>query len=86
MITFDMARRLPFRLRPGPLQAAIARGVHFEICYSAALRDETARRNFFSNSTGAPSRPTFCERLLFRAVPMISKDDQKEGQFSASHG
>ncbi|KAK9918607.1 hypothetical protein WJX75_005327 [Coccomyxa subellipsoidea] len=51
VITFDMARRLPFRLRPGPLQAAVARGVHLEICYSAALRDEIARRNFFSNAS-----------------------------------
>ena len=56
VITFDMARRLPFRLRPGPLQAAVARGVHLEICYSAALRDEIARRNFFSNASGGDSR------------------------------
>ena len=54
LITFDMARRLPFRLRPGPLQAAVKRGVHLEICYAAALRDETSRRNFFSNASGAP--------------------------------
>ncbi len=53
MITFDMARRLPFRLRPGPLQAAVKRGLHLELCYSAALRDETSRRNFFSNASGA---------------------------------
>ncbi|BDA47015.1 Ribonuclease P protein subunit p30 [Coccomyxa sp. Obi] len=51
VITFDMARRLPFRLWPGPLQAAVKRGVHLEICYSAALRDETSRRNFFSNAS-----------------------------------
>ena len=53
IITFDMARRLPFRLRPGPLQAAVKRGLHLEICYAAALRDETSRRNFFSNASGA---------------------------------
>lgn len=52
IITLDLGRRLPFWLRPGPLQAAVKRGVHFEVCYAAALRDEGSRRNFFANATG----------------------------------
>lgn len=50
MITFDLSKRLPFRFKPGPLQAALKRGLHFEICYASALREETARRNFFANA------------------------------------
>lgn len=52
IIAIDMSRRLPFRFRPGPVLAAVKRGVHFEICYAAALRGEAARRNLFANSTG----------------------------------
>ena len=31
MITFDLSKRLPFRFKPGPLQAALKRGLHFEV-------------------------------------------------------
>lgn len=50
IITFDFSKRLPFRLKPGPLQSALKRGLFFEICYAPALREETARRNFFTNA------------------------------------
>lgn len=50
IITFDLAKRLPFRLKSGPLQAAIKRGIFFEILYAPALREETARRNVFTNA------------------------------------
>ena len=30
LICLDLAKRLPFRLKPPLLQAAVARGVHFE--------------------------------------------------------
>ena len=32
IISLDLAKRLPFKLKPGPLQAALKRGVHFEVC------------------------------------------------------
>jgi hypothetical protein len=65
IIALDLSRRLPFRLRPGPVQAAAKRGVHFEICYAAALRSEAARRHFFANATGAPPFPwSFCHRAV----------------------
>ncbi|KAL0035690.1 hypothetical protein WJX79_008885 [Trebouxia sp. C0005] len=50
IITFDLSKRLPFRFKPGPLQVALKRGLHLEICYASALREETARRNFFANA------------------------------------
>lgn len=31
IISLDLAKRLPFRLKPGPLQAAVKRGLHFEV-------------------------------------------------------
>lgn len=31
IITFDLAKRLPFRLKPGPLQSALQRGLFLEV-------------------------------------------------------
>ncbi len=50
LITLDMSQRLPFKLRPQHLQAAVQRGVHFEVLYSCALRDPMSRRHLFSNA------------------------------------
>ena len=52
VIAFDLARRLPFRLRPAALAAAVKRGVALELCYAPALRDDAARRNLFGNAAG----------------------------------
>ncbi len=60
LITLDLARRLPFRLRPAALAAAAARGVAFELCYAPALRDEAARRNLFGNAAGAGAAVAKC--------------------------
>ncbi len=64
LIGLDLGRRLPFRLRPGPLQTAVKRGLHFELCYAPALRDEASRRNIFANATGGGSAffsvPSMC--------------------------
>ena len=45
-----MTQRLPFKLRPQHLKAAVDRGIHFELLYSSALRDPASRRHMFSNS------------------------------------
>ena len=52
IITFDLSKRLPFRLKPALLQEAVNRGIHLEICYAAAIRDEGARRTCFTNALG----------------------------------
>ena len=52
IIAFDLSKRLPFRLKPALLQAAVKRGLHLEICYAAALREEGARRSCFANALG----------------------------------
>lgn len=52
IITFDLSKRLPFRLKPAALQEAVKRGAHLEICYAAAIRDEGARRTCFANALG----------------------------------
>ena len=52
IIMFDLSKRLPFRLKPATLQEAVKRGVHLEICYAAAIRDEGARRTCFTNALG----------------------------------
>ena len=33
VISLDLAKRLPFKLKPGPLQAALNRGLHFEVLH-----------------------------------------------------
>ena len=33
VISLDLAKRLPFKLKPGPLQAALKRGLHFEVLH-----------------------------------------------------
>ena len=52
VVVLDLSSRLGFQLRPGLLSAAVARGLCFEILYAPALRDETSRRNLFSNAAG----------------------------------
>ena len=52
IIKFDLSKRLPFRLKPALLQTAVKRGVHLEICYAAAIRDEGLRRSCFANALG----------------------------------
>lgn len=52
IITFDLSKRLPFRLKPALLQAAVKRGVHLEICYASAIREEGYRRSCFANALG----------------------------------
>mmetsp|Transcript_19647 Transcript_19647/g.54586 ORF Transcript_19647/g.54586 Transcript_19647/m.54586 type:complete len:273 (-) Transcript_19647:148-966(-) len=50
IISIDLGMRLPFKLRPPVVKAAVARGVVFEICYSSALRDGATRWNLFANA------------------------------------
>eukprot|EP00123_Amoebidium_parasiticum_P011525 comp20763_c0_seq1/m.27231 comp20763_c0_seq1/g.27231 ORF comp20763_c0_seq1/g.27231 comp20763_c0_seq1/m.27231 type:complete len:280 (-) comp20763_c0_seq1:272-1111(-) len=50
VISFDMAKRLPYFLKRPPVGQALERGIFFEICYSAALQDSTARRYLISNA------------------------------------
>ncbi|XP_065176884.1 ribonuclease P protein subunit p30-like [Sycon ciliatum] len=50
IIQLDFSNRLPFVLRLPPVRAAIDRGVHFEIIYSAALNDSLARCNVIANA------------------------------------
>jgi ribonuclease P/MRP protein subunit RPP1 len=50
IVTLDMSKRLPFKVTEKQVKQALAKGITFEICYSAGLRDGLARRYFFSNS------------------------------------
>ncbi|KAI9004126.1 RNase P subunit p30-domain-containing protein, partial [Gaertneriomyces semiglobifer] len=50
IISLEMSARLPFFLKHSTINAAIQRGVYFEICYSAAIRDVTARKHLISNA------------------------------------
>lgn len=50
LISLDLTERVPFRLSLPAVAAAIARGVHFEICYAPALRDSATRRNIVANA------------------------------------
>ena len=59
IISLPSAQRLPFTLKPVLVQRAVRAGLHFELCYSAALRDGLSRRNLVSNLQAVPSpRPS----------------------------
>jgi ribonuclease P/MRP protein subunit RPP1 len=49
IISLDLSHKLPFSVKTPIVQQAIARGIHFEICYSSALKDNNSRRHFMSN-------------------------------------
>jgi ribonuclease P/MRP protein subunit RPP1 len=49
LISLDLSRRLPFRFRAEVVQAAVKRGIHFEVLYSSLLRDPASRRQMISN-------------------------------------
>ncbi|KAL6774159.1 RPP30 [Auxenochlorella protothecoides x Auxenochlorella symbiontica] len=49
IISLDLTKRLAYRFKPSTIAAAMARGVYFEVCYSALLRDSTTRMQFISN-------------------------------------
>jgi len=51
IISLDLSGRLPFALRIKLITVALQRGIMFEICYSAALRDVSARRYLMKNAT-----------------------------------
>eukprot|EP00126_Sphaerothecum_destruens_P015593 Sdes_comp9622_c0_seq1m1102 len=51
IITFDFSKRIPFYLKFPSVGLAIQRGIHFEITYSASIRDSSCRRYFFHNAT-----------------------------------
>nr|GMD14174.1 uncharacterized protein LOC109172840 isoform X2 [Ipomoea batatas] len=50
IITIDFSEKLLFRLKQPMVQAAIQRGVYFEITYSSLLIDAQARRQMISNA------------------------------------
>ncbi|TYZ65604.1 hypothetical protein PybrP1_010514 [[Pythium] brassicae (nom. inval.)] len=51
VITFDITNRMPFQLKRPWVDAAIKRGVFFEIMYAPSLSDSAGRRYFFSNAS-----------------------------------
>ncbi|MCO5596446.1 hypothetical protein L7F22_050509 [Adiantum nelumboides] len=50
LITLDFLHRLPIRLKPSSIQAALAQGVFFEVSFSGAFQDVRARRELFANA------------------------------------
>ncbi len=50
IITIDSEQRLPYVLNRTDIDAAIKRGIHFEVTYSGSIRDASHRRYFVSNA------------------------------------
>jgi ribonuclease P/MRP protein subunit RPP1 len=46
----DLGSRLPFRIKNGPVNLAITRGMYFEIRYAPAIRDQNSRKNLIANA------------------------------------
>ncbi|CAM9499907.1 unnamed protein product, partial [Heterosigma akashiwo] len=51
IISLDFSERLGFFLHKRDIDAAVARGMIFEVEYSPAIRDSSAKRHLVSNST-----------------------------------
>ncbi|KAJ1972488.1 RNA-binding RNA processing protein rpp1 [Dimargaris verticillata] len=50
LIALDLSKKLPFYFKMNSVNQAIERGIYFEICYSAAMKDNVSRRNLISNA------------------------------------
>uniref|UniRef100_A0A671QKI5 Ribonuclease P protein subunit p30 n=1 Tax=Sinocyclocheilus anshuiensis TaxID=1608454 RepID=A0A671QKI5_9TELE len=50
IICIAVAEKQPFHFKRAPVNGAIDRGVFFEICYAAAIRDTTMRRYTIANA------------------------------------
>jgi RNase P/RNase MRP subunit p30 len=50
IVTVKLHERLSFRIKLNLVHEAIKRGIMFEIAYAPAVRDLSARRNFFANA------------------------------------
>ncbi|KAI9183874.1 RNA-binding RNA processing protein rpp1 [Blastocladiella emersonii ATCC 22665] len=51
IISLDLAQRLPFYFKHSLVGEAVRRGIVFEICYSGAFKDSTAKRNLIANAS-----------------------------------
>jgi len=51
IISLELWQRMTFRLRLPMIQAADKKGIVFELAYAAAIRDQSLRRNLFSNAS-----------------------------------
>uniref|UniRef100_A0A3Q1JZK2 Ribonuclease P protein subunit p30 n=1 Tax=Anabas testudineus TaxID=64144 RepID=A0A3Q1JZK2_ANATE len=50
IICISVTEKLPFFFKRAPVNGAVDRGVVFELCYSAAIRDSTMRRYTIANA------------------------------------
>ncbi|ESP00435.1 hypothetical protein LOTGIDRAFT_87019, partial [Lottia gigantea] len=50
IISLNLSEKLPFYIRKQSINLALERGIHFEIVYSPAIRDQTLRRHIISNA------------------------------------
>ncbi|XP_064381986.1 ribonuclease P protein subunit p30-like isoform X2 [Halichondria panicea] len=50
IVSVDLSERVPFSFKRAQIGQAIERGLCFEVCYSPAIRDSTARRNTLANA------------------------------------
>lgn len=50
MISFDLTKKFPFFLKKGTVDAAIKKGISFEITYNDCFEDHDVKRLVFSNS------------------------------------
>ncbi|XP_056433015.1 ribonuclease P protein subunit p30 [Gadus chalcogrammus] len=56
IICITITERLPFFFKRAPINAARERGVMFEVCYAAAIRDSTMRRYTLTNGLALVER------------------------------
>ena len=50
IISFDISAKIPFFLNKSMINAALSRGIIFEIIYSPALQNMSYRKSLFSNA------------------------------------
>jgi len=73
IVSLDLSQKQMFMLKPQLLSLAIQRGIHFEISYSAALEDATARRSLIKNATNLV-RATQGKNIIITSQAMKAMD------------
>lgn len=73
LISLDLSQRLPFHIKPPQIRQALARGVHFEICYSAAIGGAfrwSSRPHCVASTTGCLCFTAFQQgKTVWSSVP-----------------
>ncbi|KAJ3264877.1 Ribonuclease P protein subunit p30 [Chytriomyces hyalinus] len=73
IISLELAEKMPFHIKKGPVSLAIQRGIVFEVCYGQCIRDANARKSIISNLQSL-LRATNGKNIIFTSDAMKGLD------------